>query len=215
MPWAICFRARIWGVGFRLGEMIQASPGLSYSQTSFIDHRGLQMQRLTSRLILRPPILSDLARLFEIYGDPATNQFNPSGPLTDISQASALLERWLSHWANRGYGQWAISTRAEPGHVIGFGGIDTRAYLDVNRMNLGYRFGVAAWGHGYATELGRAALAYGFEELLAPEIFAVVRPAHAASISVLRKVGMVHTDELDDVPGAAPSWVFAAHPLKG
>lgn len=172
------------------------------------------MQRLTSRLILRPPILNDLARLFEIYGDPATNQFNPSGPLTDLSQASALLERWLSHWANRGYGQWAISTRADPGHVVGFGGIDTRAYLDVDRMNLGYRFGVEAWGNGYATELSQAALAYGFEELLAPEIFAVVRPAHTASISVLRKVGMVHTDELDDVPGAAPSLVFAAHPIK-
>jgi RimJ/RimL family protein N-acetyltransferase len=173
------------------------------------------MQHLTSRLILRPPVRDDLARLLQIYGDQATNQFNPSGPLRSISQASALLERWLSHWATVGYGQWAISTQAEPDHVIGFGGIDTRAYLDEERMNLGYRFGVEAWGQGYATELGHAALAYGFEALCAPAIFAVVRPAHAASIRVLRKVGMLHTGDLDDVPGGAPSWVFTAHPDKG
>jgi RimJ/RimL family protein N-acetyltransferase len=169
------------------------------------------MQHLTSRLILRPPVRDDLARLLQIYGDQATNQFNPSGPLRSISQASALLERWLSHWATVGYGQWAI----EPDHVIGFGGIDTRAYLDEERMNLGYRFGVEAWGQGYATELGHAALAYGFEALCAPAIFAVVRPAHAASIRVLRKVGMLHTGDLDDVPGGAPSWVFTAHLDKG
>ena len=168
----------------------------------------MTQQRTTSRLILRPPRLDDLASLFAIYGDPATNQFNPSGPLADIHKAQPPLDTWLRHWQEKGYGQWVIATLEAPGEVIGFGGLDSRLYLDTERLNLGYRFAASAWGQGYATELSRAALEYGFTELAVAEVFAVVRPAHMASIKVLEKVGMQLVDTLDDVPGQAQSLVY-------
>jgi len=168
------------------------------------------MPRLTERLILRPPTADDLAALFAIYGDPATNQFNPAGPLPNIEQATDVLDHWLEHWQQHGYGQWAIATRSAPQQVIGFGGLTLHPYLDIERLNLGYRLAVSAWGQGYATELSQAALAYGFGELAAPAIFALVRPAHQASISVLEKIGMQRIDTLDDVPGQAPSLVYQA-----
>lgn len=171
------------------------------------------MHRKTSRLILRRPDVEDLNSLFAIYGDPATHLFNPAGPLTAINQAESLLEDWLKHWREKGYGQWTISTLDAPTTVIGFGGLDARNYLDVERLNLGYRFAVAAWGKGYATELGRSALAFGFTELMVPQIHAVVRPAHSASIAVLEKIGMQQVGNLDDVPGHAPSLVFRASRL--
>jgi len=166
------------------------------------------MQRTTARLVLRAPTQGDVARLFDIYGDPVTHQFNPSGPLTRIEQAQSLLDGWLAHWQTKGYGQWAIATRESPDEVIGFGGIDARRYLEVVRLNLGYRFGPQAWGQGYATELSQAAVDYGFDELQVPEIFAVVRPGHYASIRVLEKVGMHCIDTLNDVPGQAASLVY-------
>ncbi|KOX99068.1 GNAT family N-acetyltransferase [Pseudomonas nunensis] len=168
------------------------------------------MQQTTERLILRPPMAEDLARLFAIYGDPATNQFNPAGPLTDIHQAENLLEGWLRHWDKNAYGQWAIATREAPEHVIGFGGIALYNYLDVERLNLGYRFDAAAWGKGFATELGTAALAHAFNELEAEQVFALVRPSHLASIGVLEKIGMQRFSELDDVPGQPQSLVYIA-----
>lgn len=170
----------------------------------------MTQQRSTSRLILRPPRPDDLDSLFAIYGDPATHQFNPSGPLTGIDKAQALLDTWLKHWHDKGYGQWAIATIAAPDEIIGFGGIDARHYLDVERLNLGYRFAVKGWGQGYATELSQAALEFGFAELAVPEIYAVVRPNHSASIKVLEKVGMQCIDTLDDVPGQARSLVYRA-----
>ena len=166
------------------------------------------MQRKTRQLILKSPTPDDLASLFAIYGDPATHAFNPFGPLTHLDQAKALLDGWLAHWAEKGYGQWAISAREAPDEVIGFGGIDARPYLDVVRVNLGYRFAVQAWGKGYATELSQAALDVGLAELDIPEIYAVVRPQHHASIRVLEKVGMQRIDTLDDVPGEAPSLIY-------
>ncbi|MEB0045587.1 MULTISPECIES: GNAT family N-acetyltransferase [unclassified Pseudomonas] len=166
------------------------------------------MHRTTSRLVLRPPAADDLARLFAIYSDPATNQFNPAGPLSDVQQAAALLDGWLHHWKNTGYGQWAIATSESPADVIGFGGIASYRYNDVERLNLGYRFDVAAWGKGYATELGRASLELGLDELGLEGIWALVRPTHLASIHVLEKIGMQRVDVLDDVPGQTPSLVY-------
>ncbi|MCD8672342.1 GNAT family N-acetyltransferase, partial [Klebsiella pneumoniae] len=43
------------------------------------------MQPDRSRLYLRRVNASDIDDLFRIYGDPATNTFNPAGPYPDIS----------------------------------------------------------------------------------------------------------------------------------
>jgi len=172
------------------------------------------MHKTTARLILRPPKTEDLARLFEIYGDPATNQFNPAGPLADARQAEVLLQGWLHHWGKNGYGQWAISTSGAPEQVIGFGGIALYNYLNVERLNLGYRFDAAAWGKGYATELGSAALEFAFTDLEVEQVYALVRPAHSASIGVLEKIGMQPFGELDDVPGQPQSLVYKAERLQ-
>lgn len=167
-------------------------------------------QRTTARLLLRRPTAEDQTRLFAIYGDPATHQFNPAGPLVERRQAQVLLDDWLNHWQTHGYGQWAIATRDAPEQVIGFGGIALYNYLNVQRLNLGYRFHTAAWGKGYATELSHAALEFAFAELNAEQVFALVRPAHSASIGVLEKIGMQRFDLLDDVPGQAESLVYLA-----
>ncbi|MBK5418082.1 GNAT family N-acetyltransferase [Pseudomonas sp. TH31] len=172
------------------------------------------MHRTTARLILRPPNAEDLTRLFDIYGDPATNQFNPAGPLADTRQAEVLLNGWLNHWNDNGYGQWAISTRKAPDHVLGFGGIALYNYRDVQRLNLGYRLDAAAWGKGYATELGSAALEFAFTDLEAEQVYALVRPAHSASIGVLEKIGMQPFGELDDVTGQPQSLVYKAERLQ-
>ena len=166
------------------------------------------MLHSTSRLLLRAPVAHDLQRLFAIYGDPATQRYNPAGPLGDISQAQALLDHWLHHWQQHGYGPWAIARRARPDEVLGFGGISWHDYLGIKRLNLGYRLAVEAWGQGYATELAQAALELGFKELALPHLFALVRPEHQASIRVLEKAGLRRIDLLDDVPGQAPSLVY-------
>ncbi len=163
---------------------------------------------MTPRLNYRQPLASDLARLYAIYSDPQTQQFNPAGPLTSLAQAQQLLDQWLAHWAEHGHGWWAISTSQAPEHIIGFGGVAAHDYLGERRMNLGYRFAVDAWGHGYATELGHEALGYAIDQLGLAQVFALVRPDHGASIRVLEKIGMQPVGELDDVPGKAPSLVF-------
>jgi RimJ/RimL family protein N-acetyltransferase len=166
------------------------------------------MSLTSARLIYRPPLMNDAGRAFQIYSDPRTQQFNPSGPMRDPAQAHALLEAWIGHWAQHGWGWWAIAERAAPEQVIGFGGVAHYDYLGEARVNVGYRFAPEAWGKGFATELGHAALEYAFLTLGIDRVWALVRPDHQASIKVLEKIGMHRTGTLDDVPGEAQSLVF-------
>lgn len=166
------------------------------------------MAEATSRLIYRRPKPADLSSVFSIFGDPQTNLFNPAGPMTDIAQAEALLNRWLQHWETHGYGWWTISSAQAPEQILGFAGVAAHDYLGKQVINLGYRFAVQAWGHGYATEAAQAALTHAFDHLELSEVFGLVRPDHVASIRVLEKIGMRRIDELDDVPGKAPSLIF-------
>lgn len=168
--------------------------------------------RSTARLLLRPPVAGDLDSLFAIYGDPATNTFNPFGPHADIEKSRSVLDTWLGHWSARGFGQWALATKQEPGRVIGFGGVAWRKYLDDDALNLGYRLAASAWGQGYATEVAQAALSFALDELAAPEVLAIVRPLNTPSIRVLEKIGMRRVGTLDDVPGQEESLLFCANP---
>ncbi|MFJ3486824.1 GNAT family N-acetyltransferase [Pseudomonas sp. NPDC090202] len=159
-------------------------------------------------LIYRPPQMSDLARLFDIYSDPQTQRFNPAGPLTEVAQAEALLCGWIEHWRQHGYGWWAVAERDRPDHLIGFGGVGHYDYLGESRVNLGYRFATEAWGKGHGTALGKAALSCAFNTPGIERVWALVRPDHVASIRVLEKIGMQRCGLLDDVPGKPASLVF-------
>ncbi|MBA1290311.1 GNAT family N-acetyltransferase [Pseudomonas japonica] len=163
-----------------------------------------------TRLTYRQPITADLPRLFAIYSDPRTQVFNPAGAFTDPGQAEQLLSTWLGHWAANGFGWWAVAEQGAPEHIIGFGGVAWHSYLGEQRLNLGYRFAVEAWGQGYATELAQAALRHALGPLGFPQVWAFVRPDNAASIKVLEKIGMQPCGVLDDVPGQPPSRLFRA-----
>ena len=164
----------------------------------------------TERLVVRPPVSDDLAAFFAIFGDPRTNAHNPAGPCADIVVASQMLAVRVAHWRRHGFGQWAVATRERPDAVIGFGGLAWRDYAGIERLNLGYRFAVGAWGRGYATEFGAACLRHAFDTLREPAVYAVVRPSNVASVRVLEKIGMQRAGELDDVPGYPRSFVYRA-----
>ncbi|OON38002.1 GNAT family N-acetyltransferase [Izhakiella australiensis] len=166
------------------------------------------MRLYTERLCLRPVSPDDSEPLFAIYGDPATNQFNPAGPFPDREHANLVLSGWLAHWRQHGFGIWAISLRHEPYKTLGFGGISRREVASETINNLGYRFACDAWGQGLATECARVILHHSFHQLNMPEVAATVRQNHLASQRVLQKIGLQLRGHIDDVPGAPASLLF-------
>ena len=58
-----------------------------------------------------------------------------------------------------------------------------------------WTLGSAYWGRGYATEVGRAILGYGFQRAGFDEILGFARPEHAASRRVMQKLGLSYTGD--------------------
>lgn len=170
------------------------------------------MEELTAiqysgRLNLEIPRLVDFTRYYEIYADPQTNLFNPSGPM-NLEKAENSFAAIQVHWSTHHFGIWAIRHRGS-NDVIGFGGLSYLLYGNELKLNLGYRFDKNVWGNGYATELAAFSITYGFTELNADKIYALVRPNHHASIHVLEKCNMKVFGRLNDVPGHESSLVYA------
>jgi RimJ/RimL family protein N-acetyltransferase len=161
----------------------------------------------TDRLVLRPVHRDDVERLWAIHGDPETNRYNPAGPLPSRAAAEELLRQWESHWQEHDFGYWAIATREQPSTVIGFGGLRLRYFRDAERLNLYFRLATSTWGKGYATEMGRAAVALAFDRLRHDAVFATTRPANQPSIAALGRLGFQQDGEVADDRGL-PSYVY-------
>ncbi|MBI9050095.1 MAG: GNAT family N-acetyltransferase [Anaerolineaceae bacterium] len=161
----------------------------------------------TNRLLLQRPIDAHLPAVVAVHIDPETNRFNPSGPPT-AEVCKTLFSTWLAHWHDHGFGYWSVATLQQPDLIIGFGGIVLKKIAASEVLNLYFRFSPAAWGKGYATELGQAAIHSAFHVLDFAEVHALVRPDNLPSCAVLKRLGLQQIGEIDDVPGQPPSLLF-------
>ena len=71
---------------------------------------------------------------------------------------------------------------------------------------LGYCYNRHFWGKGYATEVARALLAFGFKELGLHRIFATCDVENVASARVLEKIGMRREGHLREHKWARRRW---------
>ncbi|MGW4059299.1 GNAT family N-acetyltransferase [Amycolatopsis sp. NPDC004747] len=175
-----------------------ASPGTTRfrGRSSFAALTGIE----TPRLILRPLREQDRQAMVALHTDPRTNRFQPDPP--DEAQASELVDTWLAHWAEHGFGYCAVLDRRTR-QVIGLTGVRVRDFHGEEVLNLGYRFHPDVWGHGYAVEAARAILDWRARELPSVPVVASVNVANEPSIAVAERIGFTeYTEEFYD---GAPS----------
>ncbi len=141
----------------------------------------------TERLVLRPWAEADRGPFAALNADPRVTEFLP-GPLS-AEQSDALAARLGAHVAEHGWGLWATEHQ---GRFIGFVGLARPSFEApfTPCVEVGWRLAFEAWGHGFATEAARAALAFGFGELGLDEIVSFTVPANARSIAVMERLGM-------------------------
>ena len=109
-----------------------------------------------------------------------------------------MLEHWLTLWNEYGFSYWTVVQKDVPETVLGFGGLSPKEVEGEVVPNLYYRFSPDAWGHGYAVEMGRAALEVGCTLLDYGKIVASVRPSNAPSIGLLERLGLERYGEARD-----------------
>lgn len=164
----------------------------------------------TGRLILRAPDDADRAALAAMNADPRVAA--TLGSALTREESDAMVDRIRVHIGLHGWGFWAVERKADR-MVIGLTGLLSMGedLPPGPAVEIGWRLAYDAWGGGYATEAARAALAWGFAHIRAPEIIAITARTNLRSQAVMRRIGMVPDPTRDfDHPRLAED-----HPLRG
>lgn len=143
----------------------------------------------TPRLILRRLQPGDGPAMFKVHGDPETYRHSPAAPHPDLATSEEMLHQCMRHWQTYGFGYWAV-TLVQEETILGFGGVEYRAWQGREILNLYYRFTPAAWGHGYATETARTSVSLAREHLPWWPVIARTRPYNLASQRVAQRAGL-------------------------
>jgi RimJ/RimL family protein N-acetyltransferase len=167
----------------------------------------------TARLVLRGWQPDDRAPFAALNADPTVVEYL-IGAL-DRRASDELAARIEADWAEHGYGLWAVEVPGEA-PFVGYVGLN-RADFDAPftpAVEVGWRLAAAAWGHGYATEGGEAALAFGFDQLAMSEIVSFTARGNRRSRRVMERLGLRH-DPGDDFehPRVAEGSPLRAHVL--
>jgi RimJ/RimL family protein N-acetyltransferase len=139
----------------------------------------------TARLVLRSWREDDLNAYARICADPEGMRYL-SGTMTR-DQAAQQMERWMSHWEERGFGVWAAQEKAS-GAFIGFIGLLYHEEWPEgeHKTEVGWRLDRSFWGRGLATEGARASLQHGFEGLGLERIISFICPPRRGACSPAR-----------------------------
>lgn len=141
---------------------------------------------LTSRLEIRDFRPDDFAAVHAYGSDPRVTLYTAFGPNTE-EQTHAFLDRVAAEIAAepREHHNLAVVDRGS-GALFGGCGLIGRGE---RTHEIGYVLHHDWWGRGFATEIVRALLDFGFGELAAHRIYARVAPENEASSRVLAKHG--------------------------
>jgi RimJ/RimL family protein N-acetyltransferase len=142
----------------------------------------------TSRLAFRLWRDDDVPLAMAIWGDPRVAAL-VGGPF-DEAQVRARLATELANQADHGVSYWPLLL-ADGAHA---GCCGLRPRDPARRIyELGFFLRPEHWGQGYAVEAGRSVIAFAFEALAAPALFAGHHPDNHASRRTLEKLGFRYT----------------------
>jgi [ribosomal protein S5]-alanine N-acetyltransferase len=150
------------------------------------------MELTTPRLHLRPFTSADSVAIHAVYADPDVMRYVGHGAHRTMAETAGALRTYGDVLERRGYSFLAVTER-EGEALIGDGGLHPLGGVGPD-VELGYTLARAAWGKGYATELGLALVDYAFTVLRVPRVVAQVEPANSASRRVLAKLGMTERE---------------------
>ena len=140
----------------------------------------------TERLVLRPVTADDHAAVLAHWTQPDVRRFLFDGAALSAAEVAETIEESIGDFAARGFGVWLIEL-GSTADLIGTAGLRP---LGSSGLEIFYSLAPGAWGHGYATEAARAVVEYGLGPLGLPEILAEVDEGNAASVAVVRRLGM-------------------------
>ncbi len=154
----------------------------------------------TERLMLRRLVMDDLDELFALYSDPEIRRYFPEGTL-NYEDTKEELEWFLNgHPDHPQLGLWATIYK-ETGQFIGRCGLLPWTIDGQDEVEVAYLLAKEYWRQGLGTEVAKAILQYGFEQLGYWRLICMMYPDNLASVKVAQNMGMSLEKEMEDEAG--------------
>lgn len=146
------------------------------------------MKLETTRLLLRKYTLNDKENLIALFTDESVMKHVDMGVMS-VENAKTLWEKLVNEFYPQGkdtiYGVFA----KDDFRYIGHAAIRPRPQNQKD-WEISYMLKTEEWRKGFATEIARCLIEYGFKELLLPQVFATIDDENYGSIKVAEKAGM-------------------------
>lgn len=159
----------------------------------------------TERLLLRKPTTTDVESPPAWLSDPEVMDW-----LGGLEPPTEVVRLWLEQWERFPTGKFLVQRRDDDTVIgrVGANYYDTETWQrsPTGEPELGWAFGRAFWGQGYATE---AALAVR-DWLQAPRVVSLIAPENVRSELVARRLG-ARPEQTVELPGYGPHSVWV-HP---
>jgi RimJ/RimL family protein N-acetyltransferase len=164
----------------------------------------------TARLRLRAFEDADTDDLFTLHSNAYVLRYWDSPPWSERDRAEKFITR-CREMAQEGSGARLAVERVSDSAFIGWCTLNNWN-PDYRSASLGYCYGEAAWGHGYATEAAHAVLQWAYGTLDLNRVQAETDTRNVASARVLDKLGFQREGTLREdciVNGdVSDSWVY-------
>jgi ribosomal-protein-alanine N-acetyltransferase len=161
----------------------------------------------TERLVLRRWTDADRPAFYDLNSDPLV--MATIGPVMDRAQSDNLMDRIEAGFDVHRFGLWCVELE---GVSIGFTGLSVPWFRD--GVEVGWRIRSRWWGHGYAPEAARAAVAVAFDEVGLDEVISFTAATNTNSQRVMEKIGMTRDESGDfEHPSVAVGDPLRAHVL--
>ena len=123
-----------------------------------------------------------------ICADPVVMRFLGGTLAPEDSDASS--RRFEEHWVTYGFGLWAIRD-TDTGALAGFAGLSHPLWWPdrAGEVEVGWRLARHAWGKGFATRAGTAAIGEARMVLALDELVAYIHPENRRSLAVAARLG--------------------------
>lgn len=163
--------------------------------------------RLTNWL---PEQIEDVVRL---HSDPRVTRFlNAAGQPETVADAERRMAEWAQQFAASRMGKLRVSCR-DDGAFLGRAGFGV--FPPTGEPEIGYALVRSAWGKGYATEAAAGLRDWFFAETDRDHFIGFADARNAASIAVLRRIGMTPTHAEDFEGMACRFHIFRREDLDG
>lgn len=145
----------------------------------------------TARCVVRETVTEDVDAFYRIYSDPAITEF-----MEDLYPEVEAEKHYVREYIEKvytffGFGVWTVLEK-ESGAVIGRAGFSYREGFE--DPELGFIIGVPWQRRGYAEEVCRAVLAYGWTALAFERVQALVETENIPSLHLCWKLGFSRGD---------------------